>query len=143
MRISDWSSDVCSSDLGRDQPDGLRQLEKEVCRPDAVGDAAPARAGAGEWAAEEDRGRLFVGQRDAAGRDQAKALRPGRKRAQVDAMQSEWANSNRRACAVILLDPKVYRYTSHRHDLAAMEPRIKEICQTRLDRTRTRLNSSH
>src|SRR3546814_3393209 len=62
---------------GRDQPDGLLQLEKEVCRPDAVGDAAPARAGAGEWAAEEDRGRLFVGQRDAAGRDQAKDLRPG------------------------------------------------------------------
>src|SRR3546814_18645231 len=96
MRISDWSSDVCSSDL------------------------------------EEDLGRLFVGQRDAAGRDQAKALRPGRKRAQVDAMQSEWANSIRRACAVILLDPKVYRYKSHRPDLAALEQRIKEICQTRV-----------
>src|SRR3546814_10160874 len=38
---------------------------------------------------------LFRSQRDAAGRDQAKALRPGRKRAQVDAMQSEWANSIR------------------------------------------------
>src|SRR3546814_7466507 len=75
---------------------------------------------------------LFRSQRDAAGRDQAKALRPGRKRAQVDAMQSEWANSIRRACAVILLDPKVYRYKSHRPDLAALEQRIKEICQTRV-----------
>lgn len=47
-------------------------------------------------------------------------------------MQSEWANSIRRACAVILLDPKVYRYKSHRPDLAALEQRIKEICQTRV-----------
>src|SRR3546814_13302246 len=45
-------------------------------------------------------------------------------------MQSEWANSIRRACAVILLDPKVYRYKLHRPDLAALEQRIKEIYQT-------------
>jgi len=47
-------------------------------------------------------------------------------------MQSDWAISIRRACAVILLDPKVYRYKSRRPDQAALEQRIREICQTRV-----------
>jgi hypothetical protein len=47
-------------------------------------------------------------------------------------MQSEWAISIRRACAVILFNPKAYRYKSRRPDQAALEQRIKEICQTRV-----------
>lgn len=47
-------------------------------------------------------------------------------------MQSEWSISIRRACAVILLDPKVYRYKPCRPDQAALEQRIREICQTRV-----------
>ncbi len=47
-------------------------------------------------------------------------------------MQSDWTISIRRACAVILFDPKTYRYKSHRPDQAAVEQRIKEICQTRV-----------
>jgi len=47
-------------------------------------------------------------------------------------MRSEWAVSIRRACAAILLDPKTYRYSSRRPDQAALEQRIREICQTRV-----------
>ena len=45
-------------------------------------------------------------------------------------MRSEWAVSVRRACAAIQLDPKTYRYSSRRPDQAALEQRIREICQT-------------
>lgn len=38
----------------------------------------------------------------------------------------------RRACAVIQLDPKTYRYKSRRPDQAAIEQRIKKICETRV-----------
>lgn len=47
-------------------------------------------------------------------------------------MRAEWAISIRRACAVILFDPKTYRYKSDRPGQAALEQRIKEICQTRV-----------
>lgn len=47
-------------------------------------------------------------------------------------MLSEWRISIRRACAVILLDPKSYRYKSRRRGQAALEQRIREIRQTRV-----------
>ena len=47
-------------------------------------------------------------------------------------MRSEWAISIRRACAAIRFDPKTYRYKSRRPGQAALEQRIKEICQTRV-----------
>lgn len=47
-------------------------------------------------------------------------------------MLSEWRVSIRRACAVILLDPKSYRYKPRRRGQAALEQRIREICQTRV-----------
>lgn len=55
-----------------------------------------------------------------------------RKRTLVDAMRLDWAVSIRRACSVILFDPKTYRYKSRRPDQAPLEQRIKEICQTRV-----------
>src|SRR3546814_6778685 len=36
MRISDWSSDVCSSDLDRDQPAGPHAVHKALLRPRPV-----------------------------------------------------------------------------------------------------------
>ena len=39
--------------------------------------------------------------------------------------------SIRRACAVIGFDPRTYRYESRRPGQAALEQRIREICQTR------------
>ena len=47
-------------------------------------------------------------------------------------MRSEWSVSIRRACAAIRFDPKTYRYKSRRSGQAALEQRIKEICQTRV-----------
>ena len=47
-------------------------------------------------------------------------------------MRVEWSVSIRRACAAILLDPKTYRYKSRRPGQAALEQRIKEICETRV-----------
>ena len=47
-------------------------------------------------------------------------------------MRAEWAISIRRACVVILFDPKTYRYKSDRPGQATLEQRIKEICQTRV-----------
>jgi putative transposase len=40
--------------------------------------------------------------------------------------------SIRRACALIRFDPRTYRYRFHRPDQAAIEQRIKELCQTRV-----------
>src|SRR3546814_2916726 len=45
MRISDWSSDVCSSDLAQDHPGGgqlLREAARGGARPEAVHPPAPA-----------------------------------------------------------------------------------------------------
>src|SRR3546814_10793386 len=61
MRISDWSSDVCSSDLRAQQDDvaerdgelDLAQLAQQLEHPDPDG-------GAGEAAAEEDEAHLHV-----------------------------------------------------------------------------------
>lgn len=40
--------------------------------------------------------------------------------------------SIRRACGLIRFDPRTYRYQFRRPDQAAIEQRIKEICQTRV-----------
>jgi putative transposase len=50
----------------------------------------------------------------------------------VDEMRADWQVSIRRACAVIRFDPRTYRYRSRRPDQAALEQRIREICQTRV-----------
>lgn len=59
-------------------------------------------------------------------------MRPARKRTLVDEMRANWQVSIRRACAVIRFDPRTYRYTSRRPGQAALEQRIREICQTRI-----------
>lgn len=47
-------------------------------------------------------------------------------------MRTAWKVSVRRACGVLRLDPKTYRYRSRRPGQALLESRIKEICQTRV-----------
>ena len=47
-------------------------------------------------------------------------------------MIADWKVSIRRACDVIRLDCKTYRYKSHRSDPAPLKMRIKEICQTHI-----------
>jgi putative transposase len=41
---------------------------------------------------------------------------------------SEWKVSQRRACRLLKLDPKSYRYTSCRPSQANLEQAIKDIC---------------
>jgi hypothetical protein len=47
-------------------------------------------------------------------------------------MTSEWSVSIRRACRLLHLDPKTYRYRSRRPGQAVLEAKIKEICATRV-----------
>ena len=71
-------------------------------------------------------------QGDAAGRAPPKTLKPVRKRKLVDEMRGDWGVSIRRACRVFLVDTSTYHYKSRRPGQAALEHRIKEICQTRV-----------
>jgi putative transposase len=59
-------------------------------------------------------------------------VRPVRKRKLVDAVCGEWDVSIRRACRVLEFDTSTYHYKSRRPGQAALEHRIKEICQTRV-----------
>jgi putative transposase len=59
-------------------------------------------------------------------------LKPVRKRKLIDAMRGEWDVSIRRACGVFEMDTSTYHYKSRRPGQAALEQRIKEICQTRV-----------
>ena len=47
-------------------------------------------------------------------------------------MRGDWDVSIRRACRVFLVDTSTYHYRSRRPGQAALEQRIKEICQTRV-----------
>lgn len=47
-------------------------------------------------------------------------------------MRAGWKVSVRRACRVLRFDPKSYRYRTRRPGQAALEDRIRTICQTRV-----------
>jgi len=47
-------------------------------------------------------------------------------------MVGAWGVSIRRACRLMTIDPRTYRYRSRRPGQAALETRIKEICATRV-----------
>lgn len=47
-------------------------------------------------------------------------------------MCSQWAVSILRACRVLLFEPKTFRYRSRKPDQAALEKRIRDICETRV-----------
>ena len=47
-------------------------------------------------------------------------------------MRGDWDVSIRRACRVFLVDTSTYHYKSRRPGQAALEQRIKEICETRI-----------
>ncbi|MCC0055317.1 MAG: IS3 family transposase [Rhodobiaceae bacterium] len=61
-----------------------------------------------------------------------KPLRPARKRKLVDGMLVDWGISIRRACKALKFDTSTYHYKSRRTGQAALERRIKEICETRV-----------
>ena len=47
-------------------------------------------------------------------------------------MQADWGISERRACRVFLVNRSTFQYCRQRPDQAALEQRIKEICETRV-----------
>ncbi|MFD1752393.1 IS3 family transposase [Salipiger marinus] len=61
-----------------------------------------------------------------------KNLKPGRMRELVRGMCSDWAVSIRTACGAIGFDRSTFHYKSRRADQAAVEKRIREICETRV-----------
>src|SRR3546814_8162455 len=79
MRISDWSSDVCSSDLERGQPDrvgrraGERRAGAQLARPGrdlAVADHPAGENAPRQLAVEDVGGEVVVGDVDDAEREQ-------------------------------------------------------------------------
>ena len=59
-------------------------------------------------------------------------MKPGRKRELVDKVRSDWKVSIRRACSTLRIDRALYIYKSKRGDQAALQHRIKDICETRV-----------
>lgn len=59
-------------------------------------------------------------------------MRPVLKRKLVAEMTGAWGVSIRRACGLMRIAPKTYRYRSRRPGQAALETRIKELCATRV-----------
>mgnify|MGYP000318392458 CR=1 FL=1 len=59
-------------------------------------------------------------------------IKQGEEGTTVAEIRTDWRVSIRRACSLIRFDPRTYRYKSRRLDQAAIEQRIKEICQTRV-----------
>ena len=50
----------------------------------------------------------------------------------MEAVQADWAVSERRACSVLLVNRSTCQYRSRRTGQAALETRIREICETRM-----------
>src|SRR3546814_8170417 len=79
MRISDWSSDVCSSDLP-DIRSNARAATGPTNRTAAIGDSRPPHAIA--------RGRSRPGQHSAPGTDDPNEVRPNRSEEHTSELQS-------------------------------------------------------
>jgi putative transposase len=61
-----------------------------------------------------------------------KALKPDRKRQLIDEVCNVWKVSIRKACKVLRFERSLYTYKFKRGDQAALQQRIKEICETRI-----------
>src|SRR3546814_1890791 len=120
MRISDWSSDVCSSDLYSEPTDAERALMKDLLveleRANAATDAALVRLEATEARAaafDEDRYRAETTKRlEAAGIDWsavAGLLGPRRDAARSEEHTSELQSLMRLSYAVLCLKKKQYK----------------------------------
>lgn len=117
---------------GGDQAGDLRQLEEAAWQFAAGRDASAEGTVRREQRPEKDRRRPDFGSGNAAGGHPAKALKPGRMRKLGRAMRVEWCASIRRTCGALRFDTSKFHYKSRRTDQAAIERRIREICETRV-----------
>ncbi|WP_245412857.1 IS3 family transposase [Oceaniradius stylonematis] len=85
----------------------------------------------GERQAEEAPGGVDAGRIDAARDAWKKLLRPGSRRSAVNWAITEKGYSQRRACALVGIDPRVYRYRSTRGDDGALRRRLRELSSER------------
>jgi transposase-like protein len=78
----------------------------------------------GEPEAQEAAGGVDAGRRHAPRGARKKLLRPGSRRAFVNWAVEEKSYSQRRACGLIGLDPKIYRYASRRSNDAELRAKL-------------------
>ena len=113
--------------LGRD----VLQLAFEVWRHGRVGCEEAEGAGGREREAEEASGGIGDGcvyaERDA----RKKLLTPGSRRSAVDWAITDKGYSQRRACSLVGLDRKTYRYASRRPADEAIRKRLRELASER------------
>jgi putative transposase len=107
----------------------LLLLEVEVRRSRCFGCDAPEDAGGREPEAEAASGGAGNGQRDAEGGK--KLLTPTVRRSAVRWAIEEKEYSQRRACSLIGLAPKVFRHRSRRGDDGVLRTRLKELAAER------------
>src|SRR3546814_3472774 len=110
MRISDWSSDVCSSDL----PEVLPQLQRRLCRP------ADDALGAGAVAQPDDRAR---GRPDRHGQGGENRKDDGARRISVGARHiAGWGRNARAEAGQRLFDDGERRQRSEEHTSELKSP---------------------
>src|SRR3546814_12782496 len=102
MRISDWSSDVCSSDL-------ILPLEVEVWRDGPIGRGLTEGVGGREPAPEEAAGGVDARQSGAEGSAGQKLRRPEARPEAAIRLVAEQGFSERRDCSLIEVVQKVAR----------------------------------
>jgi hypothetical protein len=131
---------------GRPIPSDMKRLRQLESLPSGL-------TRGGERQAQAHRGGPGARQGDGAGRHQAKALSPARRREMVghrrarrhrvqlsparrremvDQVRVTWQVSMRRACAVLGAERSSYHYEARRRSQAALSKRIKEIAETRV-----------
>src|SRR3546814_3882167 len=104
MRISDWSSDVCSSDL-------------RIWRPEDRSGATDEGPGEGEPAASPCDIGPDAGQADIAGGCPGKLLSPARRRRCIDHIRTMMPVSERRVCRVLGQHRRSEEHTSELQSL--------------------------
>jgi putative transposase len=108
------------------------QLEEEILRTWNRRTQTPSSARRRECQAQTDCRRSDIGQTNAAGRLEKKALRAKERRQLVKKLIDEYRVSVSRACRVCLLARSLAYYKAHRRDDIPVRQRIKEIAATRV-----------
>src|SRR6056297_2379288 len=115
----------------RDQRCDVLQLAPQVWRHGSRRCQAAEGARGRELEAEEDAGRTDDGCRHAERDARKKLLRPGSRRKAVDWAMNEKNYSQRRACALAGIDPRVYRRRSARPADAELRKRLRDLSSER------------
>ena len=114
----------------RDRVADAVPVEGEVRRDGSERGEAAADAGRGEPAVEARGGRVAVGQAGVAGGGLKKMVSPQMRRQAVVVMRSEVAVSERRACGLIQIHRRTYRYVPRPED-PRLRVRLRELAAER------------